>query len=46
MKAGGFDIVIGNPPYIRIQTMQEWTPESVEIFKLKFKAAASGNYDI
>ena len=26
MKAGGFDAVIGNPPYIRIQIMQEMSP--------------------
>jgi len=24
MKNGGFDAVIGNPPYIRIQAMKEW----------------------
>ena len=33
MQAGGFDAVIGNPPYIRIQIMQEWAPESVEYLK-------------
>lgn len=46
MKAGGFDCVIGNPPYIRIQKMKEWAPLEVEIYKKLFKAAASGNYDI
>ena len=29
MKAGGFDAVIGNPPYIRIQTMQDTNSEQV-----------------
>ena len=29
MAAGGFDAVIGNPPYVRIQTMKETGPESV-----------------
>ena len=33
MKRGGFDAVIGNPPYIRIQTMKEWAPSEVEIYK-------------
>src|SRR5207248_2448412 len=33
MRAGGFDCVIGNPPYIRIQTMKEWAPLEVEIYK-------------
>ena len=46
MKAGGFDCVIGNPPYIRIQTMKEWAPLEVEIYKERFKAAREGNYDI
>ncbi len=26
MKAGGFDCIVGNPPYVRIQTMREWAP--------------------
>ncbi len=46
MKAGGFDCVIGNPPYIRIQTMKEWAPLEVEIYKELFQAARTGNYDI
>jgi hypothetical protein len=46
MKSGGFDCVIGNPPYIRIQTMKEWAPLEVEIYKQLFSAASAGNYDI
>jgi hypothetical protein len=46
MKAGGFDCVIGNPPYVRIQTMQEWAPLEVEIYKELFRAGRTGNYDI
>jgi type I restriction-modification system DNA methylase subunit len=46
MKSGGFDCVIGNPPYIRIQTMKEWAPLEVEIYKELFSAANAGNYDI
>jgi len=44
--AGGFDVVIGNPPYIRIQAMQEWAPTEVEFYKKKYTAASKGNYDI
>ncbi len=29
MKAGGFDAVIGNPPYIRVRVLREFTPEAV-----------------
>ena len=46
MKAGGFDAVIGNPPYIRIQMMKEWAPTEVEFYKKKFISASKGNYDI
>jgi type I restriction-modification system DNA methylase subunit len=46
MKDGGFDCVIGNPPYIRIQAMKEWAPVEVEFYKDHYKAASSGNYDI
>ena len=46
MKGGGFDTVIGNPPYIRIQTMKEWAPSEVEIYKEHYASASKGNYDI
>ncbi|MEO6740577.1 MAG: DNA methyltransferase [Chthoniobacteraceae bacterium] len=46
MKAGGFDAVVGNPPYIRIQTMQESDPEAVDYIGRNYVSAAKGNYDI
>ncbi|HEX42441.1 MAG TPA: restriction endonuclease subunit M [Phycisphaerales bacterium] len=46
MGAGGFDAVIGNPPYIRIQTMKAWAPAEVEFYKRDYRAASKGNYDI
>ena len=46
MNNGGFDAVIGNPPYIRIQGMKEWSPVEVEHYKRAYKAAGKGNYDI
>lgn len=46
MKQGGFNAVIGNPPYIRIQTMKEWAPVEVELYKEHYTAASKGNYDI
>src|SRR5450755_763020 len=42
----GFDAVIGNPPYIRIQAFKEWAPIEVEYYKKAYKAAGKGNYDI
>jgi type I restriction-modification system DNA methylase subunit len=46
MRSGGFDAVIGNPPYIRVQTLQEWAPFEVEFYKQRYVAASLGNYDI
>jgi type I restriction-modification system DNA methylase subunit len=46
IKRGGFDAVISNPPYIRIQMMKEWAPIEVELYKQNYTAASKGNYDI
>ena len=46
MQRGGFDAVIGNPPYIRIQTMKEWAQNEVNFYKEVYSAASKGNYDI
>ncbi len=42
MKEGGFDIVIGNPPYVRIQTLDK---HEAKYFKEKYYSAKK-NYDI
>lgn len=46
MKNGGFDCVIGNPPYLRIQGLKEWAPFEVEWYKQNLRSAAKGNYDL
>lgn len=46
IKDGGFDVIIGNPPYIRIQALKEWAKDEVEFYKKHYKAASKGNYDI
>nr|QNO53354.1 hypothetical protein KFLEFLPM_00007 [Methanosarcinales archaeon ANME-1 ERB6] len=46
MKCGGFDCVIGNPPYIRIQALKEWASQEVEFYKDRYTSASKGNYDI
>ncbi|MBL9218801.1 MAG: N-6 DNA methylase [Opitutaceae bacterium] len=46
MQAGGFDAVIGNPPYVRIQTLNETDSASVEYLGRRYAAARSGNYDL
>lgn len=42
---GGFDIVIGNPPYIDSETMVKSMPEARIAYANKFKTA-KGNWDI
>ncbi len=46
MATGGFDVVIGNPPYVRIQAMKAWAPVEVEFYKRQYASAGKGNYDI
>jgi len=46
VQAGGFDAVIGNPPYIRIQSLKEWASLEVEFYKERYSTASQGNYDI
>jgi len=45
-KSGGFDAIVGNPPYVRIQALKEWAPLEAELLKEKYQAASQGNYDL
>jgi type I restriction-modification system DNA methylase subunit len=45
-RAGGFDAIVGNPPYISIQTMNEAGPDEVKYFNAHYKSAGKGSYDI
>ena len=42
MKEGGFDVIVGNPPYVRIQTL----PRDEVDFYDDYYSVATGNYDI
>jgi hypothetical protein len=42
----GFDLLIGNPPYVRIQTLTKSDPDAVAYYKERFRAAQRGNYDL
>ncbi|HEV2234640.1 MAG TPA: N-6 DNA methylase [Terriglobia bacterium] len=46
MKEGGFSCVVANPPYIRIQTLQAFSPIEAEYLKRHYASAVSGNFDI
>ncbi|MBN1458030.1 MAG: N-6 DNA methylase, partial [Armatimonadetes bacterium] len=45
MKSGGFDAVIGNPPYVRIQNLREEQPREVSYYEDAYTAAV-GKYDL
>jgi len=42
MERGGFDVIVGNPPYVRIQTLDR---QEVDYYSDRYEAA-TGNYDI
>ncbi|RRJ28727.1 Eco57I restriction-modification methylase domain-containing protein [Halocatena pleomorpha] len=44
-EEAGFDAVIGNPPYMRIQTIQSTDPTIAEYYS-KIYNSSTGNYDI
>lgn len=41
----GFHIVIGNPPYLRVQGLQQTQPEFVPLYRERFQSA-KGSFDI
>ena len=45
MNNGGFDIVIGNPPYVDSEEMTKSMPEEREIYTKKY-SCAKGNWDL
>jgi hypothetical protein len=42
----GFDVVIGNPPYISIQDLNKTEKTSVDYYRKNFESAQHGNFDI
>lgn len=45
-QAQGFDCIIGNPPYIRVQELNKYAKEECEFFKVRYASCAAGGYDI
>jgi predicted type IV restriction endonuclease len=46
MQSGGFDAVIGNPPYIRIHNLVEYYPQEVRHYQEKYDSCRFGKVDI
>lgn len=42
----GFDVVIGNPPYVRIQMLAQADPKQPARLKERYASASKGNYDL
>lgn len=45
-RYGGFDAVIGNPPYIRVQELQESSSDTVPYIKKVYNCSSTGNIDL
>jgi type I restriction-modification system DNA methylase subunit len=45
-KRPGFDCIVGNPPYVRVQELNKWAPDECAFYKWRYDSAAKGNYDI
>ncbi|MBM4118685.1 hypothetical protein FJ251_13310 [bacterium] len=48
MRRGGFDVIVGNPPYIRIQNMVAYSPEEVGFYqspRSPYTTARADNFD-
>ncbi len=45
MNSWGFDIVVGNPPYLRIQGLKDAYPAQTKFYDENYQSA-TGNYDI
>ncbi len=42
----GFDVVIGNPPYMRIQGIRQVSPIAADYYKKHYKKSATGSFDL
>jgi type I restriction-modification system DNA methylase subunit len=46
MKRGGFDAVVGNPPYVRSINLKESNPDQWKILRSSYRSASSMEWDI
>ena len=46
MESGGFDAIVGNPPYVRIHNLVDYYPEEVRYIQRTYATAEYGKIDI
>lgn len=49
IASGGFDLIVGNPPYVRIQVLAEFMPDQLAFFqdaRSRYESAQTGNFDV
>ncbi|MFT4289496.1 Eco57I restriction-modification methylase domain-containing protein [Nocardioides sp.] len=49
LRAGGFSLIVGNPPYVRIQVLAEFMPDQLAYFqdaRSHYESAQSHNFDV
>ncbi|ALX04164.1 hypothetical protein AERYTH_05345 [Aeromicrobium erythreum] len=49
IQEGGFNLIVGNPPYVRIQVLSEFMPDQLAYFqdgRSHFESAQSHNFDV
>ena len=42
----GFDAIIGNPPYVRIQVLRKFYPQETDIYVSNYETTQDGNVDL
>jgi len=45
-QTGGFDAIVGNPPYIRVQVLSEVHPATARYVKSHYETAKKGGFDL
>ncbi|PZS05664.1 MAG: hypothetical protein DLM56_02485 [Pseudonocardiales bacterium] len=49
VQGGGFNLIVGNPPYVRIQVLSEFMPDQLAYFqdgRAHYESAQSHNFDV
>jgi len=45
-QRNGFDAIVGNPPYTRVQVLRAIRPEEADAYQARYSSASEGSFDI